>query len=166
MGSDRDFEMLKKQTEISVQKHYEKAENEMEAAVNAAAESIGQEVQEVLQGNLVHTFVTCLEKKQNVSAQNVGYGMDVQRIKSQVNWIKVIGEKAGVELTTLATRGFAKTAGQGFLRSMDVAGSGVHRGVLAVGKFVGIKFKPWQAVGVAKNIGNAAKFLGPVLAIA
>lgn len=110
--------------------------------------------------------MTCLEKNQNVSAHNVGYGMDVQRIKSQVNWIRNIGEKAGVELTTLATRGFAKTSGQGFLRSMDVAGSGVHQGVLAVGKFVGFKFKPWQAVGVAKNIGNAAKFLGPVLAIA
>jgi hypothetical protein len=92
--------------------------------------------------------------------------MDVERIRSQVNWIKTIGETAGVEMTKLATRGLAKTAGQGFLRSMDVAGSSLHQGVLTVGKFVGFKFKPWQAVGVAKKIGNAAKFLGPVLAIA
>jgi hypothetical protein len=71
-----------------------------------------------------------------------------------------------VKLTTLATRSFAKTAAeQGFLRSIDVAGSGLHQGVLAVGKFVGFKFKPWQAVGIAKNIGNAAKFLGPALAL-
>ena len=48
---------------------------------------------------------------------------------------------------------------------MDVAGSGLHQGVLAVGKFVGFKFKPWQAVGVAKNVGNFAKFLGPVAAL-
>ncbi|MEG4854018.1 hypothetical protein QUB10_24400 [Microcoleus sp. B5-D4] len=34
-----------------------------------------------------------------------------------------------------------------------------------MGKFVGFKFKPWQAVGMAKNIGNAAKFLGPALAL-
>ena len=27
------------------------------------------------------------------------------------------------------------------------------------------KFKPWQAVGIAKNIGNAAMFLGPALAV-
>ena len=92
--------------------------------------------------------------------------MDVEQIKSQVKLIKTIGETAGVQLTTLATRSWAKTAGQGFLRSIDVAGSGCHQGVLAVGKFVGFKFKPWQAVGIAKNIGNAAKFLGPVLAIA
>ncbi len=54
---------------------------------------------------------------------------------------------------------------QGFLRSMDVVGSGLHQTVLGVGKFVGFKFKPWQAVGIAKNLGNAAKFLGPAMAI-
>jgi ElaB/YqjD/DUF883 family membrane-anchored ribosome-binding protein len=91
--------------------------------------------------------------------------MDVERLKDQVNWLKKIGETAGVELTNLATRGFAQTAGQAFLRSRDVVGSGLHQGLLAVGKFVGFKFKPWQAVGIAKNIGNAAKFLGPALAI-
>ena len=48
---------------------------------------------------------------------------------------------------------------------MNVAGSGLHQTVLTVGKFIGFKFKPWQAVGIAKNIGNAAKFLGPALAI-
>lgn len=167
VGGDRNFENLNKQAELNVQKHYEKAENEMQVAVNTAVEDIRQEVEEVLQGNLVKTFVACLEKSQNVSAQNLGSGMDVERIKGQVNWLKDIGETAGVKLTDLATRGFAKTAAQqGFLRSMDVAGSGLHQGVLAVGKFVGFKFKPWQAVGVAKNIGNAAKFLGPVLALA
>lgn len=41
----------------------------------------------------------------------------------------------------------------------------MHQRVFAVGKFVGFKFRPWQAVGIAKNIGNAAKFLGPALAI-
>lgn len=167
VGSDQNFERLNKQAELNVQKHYEKAENEIQEAVNAAVESIQQEVEEVLQGNLVKSFLACLEKSQDISAQNLGSGMDVERIKGQVNWLKDIGETAGVKLGNLATRGFAKTAAQqGFLRSMDVAGSGLHQGVLAVGKFVGFKFKPWQAVGVAKNIGNAAKFLGPVLAIA
>lgn len=53
----------------------------------------------------------------------------------------------------------------GFLKSMDVAGSGLHQTVLGVGKFIGFKFKPWQAVGIAKNIGNFAKFLGPIFAV-
>ncbi len=166
VGSDQNFESLNKQAELNVQKHYEKAETKLQDAVNLAVEDIRQEVEEVLEGNLVKSFVACLDKNQNISAQNLGVGMDVERLKSQVGWLKNIGETAGVKLTTLASRGFAKTAAQqGFLRSIDVAGSGLHQSVVAVGKFVGFKFKPWQAVGMAKNIGNAAKFLGPALAI-
>lgn len=165
VGSDRNFEMLNKQAELSVQTHYEKAETKLQDAVNVAVDDIQQEVEKVLEGNLVKSFVACLDKNQNISAQNPGSGMDVERIKSQVDWLKKIGETAGVKLSTVATRGFANTAGQGFLRSIDVAGSGLHQGVVAVGKFVGFKFKPWQAVGMAKNIGNAAKFLGPAVAL-
>ncbi|MEG4287529.1 GTPase [Microcoleus sp. C2C3] len=166
VGSDPNFERLNKQTELNVQKHYEKAETKLQEAVNVAVEDIRQEVEEVLEGNLVKSFVACLDKNQNISAQNLGAGMDVERLKSQVGLLKNIGETAGVKLTTLASRGFAKTAAQqGFLRSIDVAGSGLHQSVVAVGKFVGFKFKPWQAVGMAKNIGNAAKFLGPAVAL-
>lgn len=161
-----DFEMLNKQADLNVQKYYEKAERELEATVNAAAEEIRLEVEEELKSPLFKAFVASLEKSQAVSAKNVGNGMDVERIKAQVNWIKGISEKAGVQLTTVATRGFVSTAGDGFLRSIDVVGSGMHRSVLTVGKFVGFKFKPWQAVGIAKNLGNAAKFLGPALGIA
>jgi len=165
VGTEQDFEMLNKQTELNVKKHYEKAETKLQDAVDAAVEDIRQEVEEVLSGNLVQAFVTCLDKSQNASAKNPDSGMDVERIKGQVNFLKNIGETAGVKFTDLATRSFANTARQGFLRSMDVAGSGLHQGVLAVGKFVGFKFKPWQAVGIAKNIGNAARFLGPALAL-
>jgi hypothetical protein len=166
VGSEQDFEVLNKQAALNVQKHYEKAETKLQEAANAAVEAIQQEVEEVFESNLAQAFVACLDRNQNVSAQNAGAGMDMERIKGQVTWLKKIGETAGVELTKVATRGFAKTAGQGFLRSIDVAGSGLHQSVLAVGKFVGFKFKPWQAVGIAKNLGNAAKFLGPALGIA
>lgn len=166
VGSKEEFERLNKEAEVNVQKHYEKAETKLQEAVNTAVEYIQQEVEGVLQSNLVKTFVACLDRSQNISAQNVDSGLDEERIKGQVNMLKSISDTAGVSLTKLATRGFVKTAsGQGFLRSLDVAGSGMHQGVVAVGKFVGFKFKPWQAVNITKNIGNAAKFLGPALAI-
>lgn len=165
VGVEQNFELLNKQAELNVQRHYEKAETKLQEAVNIAVEDIRQQVEEVLAGPLVKTFVACLDKNQSISAQNLGSSLDVERINNQVSWIKGIGETAGVKLTTLATRNFATTAGQGFLRSIDVAGSGLHQSVLAVGKFVGFKFQPWQAVGIAKNIGNAAKFLGPALTL-
>jgi Skp family chaperone for outer membrane proteins len=165
VGVEQNFELLNKQAEFNVQKHYEKAEAKLQEAVNAAVEDIRQEVEQVLASPLVKTFVACLDRNQSISAHNIGSGVNVEQIQNQVSWIKGIGETAGVQLTNLATRSFANTAGQGFLRSIDVAGSGLHQGVLAVGKFVGFKFQPWQAVGIAKNIGNAAKFLGPALAV-
>ncbi|MBR8835180.1 MAG: 50S ribosome-binding GTPase [Stigonema ocellatum SAG 48.90 = DSM 106950] len=165
VGTEQNFDILNKQAELHVQKHYEKAESKIQEVVDTAVESIREEVEQVLSGNLVQTFVACLEKSQNVSGENIDSSMDTERIKGQVTWLQNIAGTAGVELSNFATRSFVNTAGQGFLRSIDVAGSGLHQGVLAVGKFVGFKFKPWQAVGIAKNIGNAAKFLGPAVAL-
>lgn len=166
VGTDLDFKQLNHKAELNVQRHYEKAEAEMQVVIDAAVEDIKCEIEQVLNSDLVRAFVACLDKDKTVSARNASSGLHVEELKKQVTWIKQIGETAGVKLIDLATRNFAGTASQQvFLRSIDVAGSGLHQGVLAVGKFVGFKFKPWQAVGIAKNIGNAAKFLGPALAL-
>ncbi len=42
------------------------------------------------------------------------------------------------------------------------AGTAMHEGILTAGKFFGIKFKPWEAVGLAKN----AAVFGAVLSVA
>jgi GTP-binding protein EngB required for normal cell division len=165
VGVSQDFEMLLKQAEINLQHHYEKAETKLQQVIDAAIEDIKQAVEEVFANPLVIAFIACLDKNQSISAKKLGASVEVEQIKQQVNLLKIIGETAGVKLTNLATRNFAKTAGEGFLRSMDVVGSGLHQSVLNIGKFAGFKFKPWQAVGVAKNISNSTKFLGPALGV-
>jgi 50S ribosome-binding GTPase/Dynamin-like helical domain len=165
VGTEQDFEVLNKQSELNLQKHYEKAETKLQDTVNSAVEDIREEVAEVLNSNLVQAFIACLDKSLNVSAQNI----DSERILGQLDRLKSIGTTAGVPLkyvANFATRGgIFKTAGEGFLRSWDVAGSGLHKTVLTVGEFVGFKFKPWQAVGIAKNVGNLAMVLGPALSL-
>ena len=42
------------------------------------------------------------------------------------------------------------------------AGTAMHEGILSAGKFFGIKFRPWEAVGLAKN----AAVFGAVLSVA
>ncbi|MGB3761399.1 MAG: LeoA/HP0731 family dynamin-like GTPase [Rivularia sp. (in: cyanobacteria)] len=165
VGTEQDFEEFNKKAELNVQQQYEKAETKLQDAVNSAVEDIREEVKEVLQGNLVQTFIACLGNAQNVSAENLASSSNTQRLQEQVNFLKQIGETAGLNLNRFATSNSANIAGKGFLTSMNVAGSGLHQTVLAVGKFVGFKFQPWQAVGIAKSIGNAAIFLGPALAI-
>jgi ribosome biogenesis GTPase A len=165
VATEQDFEEFNKKAELNVQQQYEKAETKLQDAVNSAVEDIREEVKEVLQGNLVQTFIACLGNAQNVSAENLASSSNTQRLQEQVNFLKQIGETAGLNLNRFATSNSANIAGKGFLTSMNVAGSGLHQTVLAVGKFVGFKFQPWQAVGIAKSIGNAAIFLGPALAI-
>jgi len=167
VGGEENLEELCKQAEINVRRHYEQAGYSIQKAIEVAVESIQVEVKKVLQGDLTHAFLAQLGFEQKVSAHNMNTGVDAKRLKVQVDWLKNIGEQVGLHLiTTSATREFVSTAGQGFLRSRDVMGSGLHQNVLAIGKFVGFKFRPFQAVGIAKNIGNAAKILGPFLAFA
>ena len=165
VGTEQDFEKLNKQIELNIEQQYEIAEKKLQVAVNSAVEDIREQVTEVLQGNLVQTFIACLGNAQNVSAENVAFEQNTERVKGQVNFLKQIGETAGVQLNKFAISNSANIAGKGLLTSMNVAGSGLHQTVLTVGKFVGFKFQPWQAVGIAKGIGNAALFLGPALAI-
>jgi hypothetical protein len=155
------FEDLHKQSEINVRKHYEKAGEALEQTIEQAIQSIQLEVEAELQSNLTQAFVAQLNFNGQVSAQNLKVNLKQQQVQGQVEWLQQIGGQVGAKITQAATRDFVTTTGQGFLRSMDVAGSGLHQGVLGIGKVIGFKFKPWQAVGIAKNIGNAAMFLGP-----
>lgn len=162
---DPKFEDLNKQSEINVRKHYEKAGQVLENVIESAIQSIHLEVEAELQSNLTQAFVAQLNFNGKVSNQSFADNFSKQQVQGQVEWLQKIGGQVGANITKAATREFATTAGQGFLRSIDVANSGLHQGVYNVGKLIGFKFKPWQAVGIAKNIGNAAMFLGPALAV-
>ncbi len=161
-----DFDSLNRQAEINVRQHYARAGEKLEEAVNDAIKSIGSEIESELGDELTQAFIAQLNFDSTVSVKNPKTQANAQQIKEQINSLKAIANKVGInELPQLATRGFGKTAGNGFLRPMDVAGSGLHGAVRDFGKMVGFKFKPFQAVGIAKNIGNAARFLGPALAV-
>ena len=91
--------------------------------------------------------------------------INIDLLRGQFNKLTVIAEFAVSNILQKASRNFLNTASKtGFLRGIDVVGGGLHQAVLGVGKFVGFKFKPWQAVNFAKNLGNFAMMLGPILA--
>ena len=165
VGSNVDIEVLAKQAESNVQNFCEKVKAEMEEAVKEAVELLQEEVKKVLNSDLAQAFVARLKVNQTVSARNLESGVDVERLRGQVNMLQDIGERAGVEISRSATKTGATSTGQTFLRASNAAGSSLHQGVYTVGKFLGFNFKPWQAVNFAKNIGNVAKVLGPFLSV-
>lgn len=52
-----------------------------------------------------------------------------------------------------------------FLKAGEVAGGQLHKFVYDVGKLLGHNFKPWEAVNLAKDIGNVAQVAGMGLAV-
>lgn len=162
---ESNFEDLSRKSELKVRKCYEKSGETLERSIEDAVTSIRSEVELELTSDLTTSFVSQLSFDPQFSVKNSAFSSDTQQLMAQIDWLKKIGEQVGVRLVNSATRDMARTAGSTFFRSMDVAGSSLHQTVYSVGKFIGFQFKPWQAVGIAKNIGNFAKILGPVMAL-
>ena len=164
--SESDWEYKQKTVNLDVERHYEKAGREIQAVFDEAINDIKQEVEEVLQGNLAQAYIAYIEKSLDASVNHLQDGINVDALRDQFTKLRGIAEFAGANILKNTSRSFLNTAGKtGFLRGMDVAGGGLHQAVLGVGKAIGFKFKPWQAVGMAKNIGNFAKMLGPIFAV-
>lgn len=161
---NQEFESLTQQTQSNVHKHYKQAGEAIEQKISDAIESIRYEVEAELHSNLTQALVTQLNVNDATINQPSVSNVNYKQVQGQVEWLQTIGKQVGAKITKAATNELA-TVGSGFLKSTSVAGSSLHQGVYSVGKFIGFKFKPWQAVGIAKNIGNAAMLLGPVLAV-
>jgi hypothetical protein len=136
----------------------------------AAIDSIKQELQGVLKGNLVQAFLARLEAKEKHSEWNTNFNFNEEsnfdkNLKKQVEMLKKIGENAGIGIRKLATDS-ATTVNQGFLSASNVAGSTLHQSVYTIGKFLGVDFQSWQAVNIAKNIANVMTFVEPILVVA
>jgi hypothetical protein len=119
-------------------------------------------------------FTASIETDGTIPGPSTPPGFDNHKFWEQVKKIADFAKRFGLKPEVVAAevvagqaaRSFAKVPGGGyFLRSIDVAGSPLHKTVLGVGKAIGFKFKPFGAVGIAKNLGNAAKVAGPVLGI-
>ena len=100
---------------------------------------------------------------ERVAAQNAGAGRpegatapsappDLSRAQAAARAAERLGK-----FVSAATFGEAVT---GLGTSAGAAGSQVHQLTLAVGKFFGKSFKPWEAVRWAKGIGNIGRIVG------
>ncbi len=148
-----------------MREHYEKSEQSLQKVLERALESIRIEIENELRKDLPQAFIARLNATHKAGDYCFENGSSADSLKSSVDGLKDIADGVGARFVEQATRGVFKTAKGGALNGLDVAGSNLHKGVKTVGKAFGYKFKPWEAVGVAKNIGNAARFLGPAVGI-
>ncbi len=85
---------------------------------------------------------------------------------SRLDRIGDVAKKLGKFAARWTAGPFAEAAKIG--SATAARGSQGHKAVYAVGKFIGVKFKPWGAVNVARILGNAGRIIsavGGVLAV-
>jgi len=164
---DESFRDLNEQSEIRVREHYEKAEKELQQVLEKAIDKIRHEIETELEKDLPQAFVARLRAQYIAEEHDVQNKGSAEQLRKSVGWLGEIAEKAGSTISSQTTReGILNTAIQGRpLTNLDVIGTPTVRTVKTIGKTFGYKFKPWEAVKISKNIGNAAKFLGPAVAL-
>ena len=145
------------------------SEEELEASLNESGRRAEQLVQECLRG---------IERTFGRLANTIKTEMDTEMASTSVQ--KIFGRNnmpVPAERTTDSTResaGFDGAAGAELGANLtsawniantglkSFAGTAMHEGILSAGKFFGIKFRPWEAVGLAKS----AAVFGAVLSVA
>ena len=148
----------------AITKACERAQQEISAVIEDIISNLQEEVKEICTSNLADTYFSPALTYDTVSSPNLTDTEGIATRRLQWESLSQIAEGVGVELAKLAQGPNAVGKG-GLLVAGQVKGGGLQKIVFQTGKAFGMKFKPWQAVNVAKNIGNVAKFIGPAVQV-
>ena len=159
------WEELANKVDNNIQQHCNSAQKQLEEIANQAQIDLMESLKEVLDGNLGKVLIQHLKNEEKASANEFGNQQNDDRQRTQLKNLLQLSDFLGGTLFQAARNSIPLLGKSGFLKSWNVVGSDLHKGVYEVGKFLGVNFKPWGAVNVAKNIGNAAKFAGPVVSV-
>jgi len=161
--SEQEWKDLTDGADQNLEKNCQSAQEQVEKVANQAQISLMESLEEILQGNLAQTLIQRLENNKKVSAKQVN--QNSSQWTSKLKNLLELGDFVSGTLSNAAKNATPLVGANGFLKASNVAGSGLHQGVYQIGKFLGVNFKPWGAVNLAKGLGNVAKAAGPVLAI-
>lgn len=170
-------------TEESVQAQHEDAqkraqcrlsqlEQDMESAIEAELCDLSRQLDILQKGSLVQQLRDRVEAATGHDInefERVG-SPDIEwtgpSIKVSSDWsdrlqkVSRIANDLGKYAESWTTGTLAQTAQFG--SATAARGSQGHQVIYNVGKFLGVKFKPWEAVNVAKHIGKAGRIIGVV----
>lgn len=136
-----------------------------EKNANEAAESLRDELKDILTSGLAETYMASIEANVSVNKSDFDGLGDGEASKEKLENLRKFSKGLSGSAQNLAKAASTGSAGGGFLSAGQAAGSTAHETIYNVGKFIGVKFKPWQAVNIAKKLGNFAKVAGPILSV-
>lgn len=166
--SEEEFQERLGSLETDIDERMREAAGGFESSANDAAEELRQEMSDILSGDLVQSYMASVDVDVSVDDSSVGKGYENDTVR-KVQKLKYFCKTAKGGFGTIAKSSSAASGASsstGLMSAGQVAQSSAHKVVYGVGKTLGVNFKPWQAVNIAKNVGNFAKVAGPVLSVA
>ena len=159
--SESEAEENCKKIETQMEQYCGSTKQALEEKFESVQEELNNALKEISESELVQNFYVA----QQIKTEKIDAGSFVNKTDNKnievLNSIFSTVKNSSLKIVEAASGAGAK-AGSAFLRASEVSGSLMHQTVLSVGHFFGASFKPWQAVNIAKNIGNFAKVLGPI----
>ncbi len=155
-----DFDSLQKEIGIRIKKDIEEYQVKIQEVLNEINGELNDTIKDLFDSDLgKYVLDSISDSKLNIN--NVSL-MDFTEIISNFSSISdITGKVAG------SVKNFIGVNNAGLiLKAKDlVSGNRAVEIVKNIGHFFGVKFQPWGAINIVKNIGNVANFLGPILSI-
>lgn len=140
-----EVEMSQHKIEALCLQSSDRLQKEIEAAVESLREEIGKEFDSPLMADFIESANTRVDVCAPDTTELSG------SLKKNVDMFKRIADTMGVNTS------------KGMVSASEASKSGLATGIRTVGKWVGFKFKPWQAANWAKNLTNAVPYIGVFL---
>lgn len=155
-----DFDSVQKEIGIRIKKDIEEYQVKIQEVLNEINGELNDTIKDLFDSDLgKYVLDSISDSKLNIN--NVSL-MDFTEIISNFSSISdITGKVAG------SVKNFIGVNNAGLiLKAKDLAsGNRAVEIVKNIGHFFGVKFQPWGAINIVKNIGNVANFLGPILSI-
>lgn len=133
--------------EALCQQSSDRLQKEIEAAVESLREEVGKEFESPLMADFIGSASIRVDASAPETTELSG------SLRKNVAMFKRIADTLGV------------SASKGVVSAAQASKSGLATGIRTVGKWVGFKFKPWQAANWAKNRTNAVPYIGVALSV-
>ncbi|MFP5393345.1 MAG: GTPase [Gammaproteobacteria bacterium] len=144
---EADLERAPQQIEAFCLQASDVLHKEIEAAVAALREEMGKEFASPLMADFLDNVDTGVSASAPKTSNLTG------GLKSNVATMKRVADTVGL--------GASKT----LIGAAEASKTGLATGIRTVGKWAGIKFKPWQAANWAKNLSNAVPYLNVAMSL-
>ena len=153
----KDQEALFKRVESELEAMMRSSSEGLQPLIKESAERLQTEIDGVLESELATQFVASVERTELDRSATGADAASLQGWKT----IKTLGSEGSKQLVKMA----GGELGGGLLAAGGAAGSQLHQLIYEGGKLIGYNFRPWEAVNLAKTVGNVAQVAGVLLSV-